>query len=65
MSTEPHLGTRVEVVPDDDASADLRIPKKVLEMLGPNNIMMSKFGHMMYVRASHWERIKHHFDVVQ
>lgn len=57
--------TRVEVVPDSDAEAHPAIPKDVLEMLGPDDILMSKVGHMMYIRASHWERIKHYFNVLQ
>jgi hypothetical protein len=31
-------------------------------MLGPHDVLMSKVGHMMYVRASNWERIKHKFQ---
>jgi hypothetical protein len=58
-------GTRVEVVPDNDAEADPRIPKNVLELLGPHDVLMSKVGHMMYVRASNWERIKHNFPLMQ
>lgn len=57
------FGTRVEVVPDDDAEADPRIPKDVLAKLGPDTVLMSRVGHMMYIRASNWERIKHHFPV--
>jgi hypothetical protein len=52
------FGTRVEVVPDDDAEAHPDIPKDVLEELGPETVLMSRVGHMMYIRASHWERIK-------
>jgi hypothetical protein len=52
-------GIRVEVVPDDDAEADPRIPKDVLEALGPDAVLSS--FHMMYIRASNWERIKHSF----
>lgn len=55
------LGVRVEVVPDNDAESDPRIPKDVLEALGPDEVLMSKVGHMMYVRASLWARMKHHF----
>ena len=53
--------TRVEIVPDNDAEADPRIPKNVLENLGPGSLLISKVGHMMYIRASHWEKIKHQF----
>lgn len=56
---------RVEVVPDDDAAADPRIPKNVLEALGPDCVLISKVGHMMYVRQSKWDRMKHHFKDVQ
>lgn len=52
---------RVEVVPDENRLADPAIPKSVLEKLGPDDVLVSKVGHMMYVRAAHWERIKHHF----
>ncbi len=54
-------GTRVEIVPDDDADADPRIPKDVLADLGQNNIL-ANFG-VMYVRHSTWERMKHRFPV--
>jgi hypothetical protein len=57
------FGTRVEVVPDDDAQAHPDIPKDVLEMLGPNDVLMSRVGHMMYVRAANWERIKGRFPL--
>jgi hypothetical protein len=59
------LGTRVEVVPDDDAEAHPEIPKDVLEALGPDTVLMSKVGHMMYIRASNWERIKHRFQPLE
>ena len=50
---------RVEVVPDDDADADPRIPKDVLASLSVDSVLMN--AAMMYVRASTWERIKHRF----
>lgn len=50
---------RVEVVPDDDAQADARISKDVLEALEPNTVLYGR--SMMYIRASNWERIKHRF----
>jgi hypothetical protein len=53
------FGTRVEVVPDDDAQAHAEIPKDVLEALGADNVLMSRTGDMMYIRASNWEKIKH------
>lgn len=53
--------TRVEIVPDDDAEAQPDIPKAVLAALGTDEVLMSKTGHMMYLRASLWERIKHRF----
>jgi hypothetical protein len=59
----PLGGIRVEVVPDKDAEADPRIPKDVLEALRPGDVLMSKVGHMMYVRATTWERIKHRFPL--
>lgn len=55
------LGTRVEVVPDDDAQAHPEIPKDVLEALGPDTVLMSRVGHMMYIRASNWECINGRF----
>lgn len=55
---------RVEVVPDDDAAADPRIPKDVLEALKPGCVMISKVFHMMYVRQSHWDKIKYIFKEV-
>lgn len=54
-------GVRVEIVPDDDAQADPLIPRDILAALGPNDILMAKTGHMMYVRASRWAQIEHAF----
>jgi hypothetical protein len=51
--------TRVEVVPDNDADADPRIPKDVLVALGPDAVLTN--GHMMYIRAAKWERVKYYF----
>lgn len=53
----------VEVVPDDDAQANPQIPKDVLEKLDQDALLISKVGHMLYIRHSHWERIKHHFPI--
>ena len=55
----PFGSIRVEVVPDDDALADPRIPKDVLEALGPDTVLSGR--HMMYIRAANWEKIKHKF----
>lgn len=52
---------RVEVVPDENRLANADIPKDVLERLGPDDVLISKIGHMMYVRQSHWDKIKHNF----
>jgi hypothetical protein len=52
-------GVRVEVVPDNDADADPRIPKDVLANLDADSILMN--SAMMYIRASTWEWFKHHF----
>jgi hypothetical protein len=49
----------VEVLPDDDRLADPRIPKDVLEQLGPDDVVSN--GFMMYVRASLWRRLKDRF----
>lgn len=57
----PLGSVRVEVVPDNDAEADPRIPKDVLEELRQNDVLMSRMGHMMYVRAATWERIRDRF----
>lgn len=56
---------RVEVVPDDDSQAHPDIPKDVLAELGSDTVLMSRVGHMMYIRASNWERIKHRFPARQ
>ena len=53
-------GIRVEVVPDDDVQAHPDIPKDVLEKLDQESVLMGL--RMMYVRASHWERLKKMFD---
>jgi hypothetical protein len=45
---------RVELVADDNADADPRIPKDVLEKLGPDEVLMGP--GVMYIRASSWER---------
>jgi hypothetical protein len=55
----PFGGYRVEVVPDDNAAADPRIPKNVLEKLDASCALMGPT--MMYVRQSVWDRMKHHF----
>jgi hypothetical protein len=52
-------GMRVVIVPDDNADADPRIPKDILDTLGQHEILTN--SHMMYIRASQWERIKHRF----
>lgn len=57
---EPLLGYRVEVVPDNDADADPRIPKDVLAKLGPDDVLMS--FRMCYVRASKWATMKPAFE---
>lgn len=63
--TTPWCGMRVEIVPDDDANARPEIPKSVLEALGPEEVLMSPLGHMMYVRQSCWNRIKDNFPVAR
>lgn len=65
LSISTHGSVLVEVVADDDDAADPRIPKGVLEMLGPQDVLISKVGHMMYIRQAHWDRIKHHFKAQQ
>lgn len=60
----PLGSVRVEVVPDDDAAANPQIPKDVLEALRRGDVLMSKVGHMMYVRAGTWEGIKHRFPLL-
>jgi len=53
------VGLRVEVVPDDNAQADPRIPPDVLEALKPDSFLTN--GTMIYIRASLWDSVKHHF----
>lgn len=53
-------GLRVEIVPDDDAEAHPSIPNDVLENLKPDTALIG--FHMMYVRASLWEKMKVKFD---
>lgn len=60
-ASAPLGSVRVEVVPDNDAEAHPDIPKDVLAALRPDDVLMSRMGHMMYVRAATWERIKHRF----
>lgn len=50
---------RVELVADDDADANLRIPKDVLDALGPDTILVGR--QMMYIRRANWEKLKHRF----
>ena len=59
---QPYGSVRVEVVPDNDEEVRPEIPKDVLVILGPDDVLMAKTGHMMYVRSSLWERIKHRFQ---
>lgn len=54
---------RVEVVPDDDALANPLIPRDVLAALGPDTVLMSKTGHMMYVRAAKWKLLKNKVSI--
>jgi hypothetical protein len=58
-----NFGTRVEVVPDDNAEANPLIPKDVLAALGQNTVLAGL--NMMYVRASTWDRIKDGFAISQ
>jgi hypothetical protein len=53
---------RVEVVPDNDADADPRIPNDVLANLAGDTVLMN--ATMMYVRATTWEQIKRRFICV-
>ncbi len=63
MRAAMSFGTRVEVVPDDDALAHPDIPKDVLTELKPGVVLMAHFGHMMYVRASTWATMKDRFPL--
>ena len=56
-------GVRVEVVPDKDEYADPRIPRDVLEALGPDSVLMNRT--MMYVRWSNWQKMKRFFPPAQ
>jgi len=53
-------GVRVEVVPDDDAQADPRIPKDVLAALQPGIILTG--WNMLYVRQADWEGLRTQMD---
>jgi hypothetical protein len=55
------IGIRVVVIPDDNAAADPRIPKSVIENLSQNQVLMGL--NMMYVRKSLWDRMKHAFPL--
>lgn len=55
-------GMRVELVADDDALADPRIPKSVLAELKQDMALIAPTGCMLYVRKSSWERyLERHF----
>jgi hypothetical protein len=51
-----------EVVPDNDAEADpARVSKAVLAMLnhlGSEALLIAKKERKVYIRQSHWDRIK-------
>jgi hypothetical protein len=56
---------RVEVVPDDDVEAGAHYPPGILSMLGQDNVLMSHDSLRMYVRQSHWEKMKDSFKLME
>jgi hypothetical protein len=53
-------GYRIEIVPDNDADANQRIPKDVLASLPQGECLMGLA--MMYVRQSTWEKLEPNFN---
>jgi hypothetical protein len=61
---EMPLGSvQVIVVPDDNADAR-NIPPGILAMLGPDTVLVSNDSLRMYVRQTHWEKMKESFTQV-
>jgi hypothetical protein len=59
----PFGNTQVLVVPDDDKDSK-NYPPGILAMLGPNDVLMSNDSLRMYIRQSHWDKIKSSFKLV-
>lgn len=54
-----HKQTRTFTVADDNAQADPEIPMIVLDLLGPDDVMICEAEQIMYLRDGLLERIKH------
>ena len=59
----PFGDVAVIVVPDDDKDAE-QYPPGILAMLGPDTVLMSNDSKRMYVRQSHWDKMKDSFKLV-
>ena len=59
----PIGGVQVIVVPDENADAK-NIPPGILAMLGPDTVLVSNDSLRMYVRQTHWEKMKESFTQV-
>lgn len=57
------VGVQVIVVPDDDKDSR-HVPPGILAMLGPDTVLMSNDSMRMYVRHTHWEKMKDGFKLV-
>jgi len=62
MGVMPLGDVKVIVVPDDnDEAVQQKIPRGILDSLGPDNVIMSNDSLRMYVRKTHWEAMKSSF----
>jgi hypothetical protein len=51
--------SEVKVIIVPDSNVDVRnVPPNILRMLQPDTVLMSNDSLRMYVRASHWEKVK-------
>jgi hypothetical protein len=57
-------GVQVIVVPDDDTDAT-KYPPGILAMLGPDTVLMSNDNKRMYIRETHWGKMKDSFKLVK
>lgn len=56
---------KVIVVPDDDdAAIQMKIPRGILDALGPSDVLMSNDSLRMYVRKTQWDAMKGSFKLV-
>jgi hypothetical protein len=57
---------KVIVVPDnDDEAVQMKIPRGILDALGPDSVIMSNDSLRMYVRATQWEAMKGSFKLAK